>query len=146
MSRKTVGTMVDVFQVMIVNTIICKIQDSRLTTLVCNESRCSCRCTEILAFLTMKLELPSPLLSDSPFLSSKSFLFFLDFRLFGTQNRDPGFDMTFPRPGNHKFSITTIAVIENFIVKIGRKPNSRPPYQVANKTHTHLSTSSFFLY
>jgi hypothetical protein len=47
-SRKTVGTMVDVCQVMIAHTIIRN-------------------------FLTMKLELPSPLLSDSPFLSSKRF-------------------------------------------------------------------------
>ncbi len=75
-SRNTVGTMVDVCQVMVAHTIICKIQASRLSTLVRNESRCSCSCTEILALLTMKLELLSPLLSDSPFLSSKVFLFF----------------------------------------------------------------------
>jgi hypothetical protein len=62
-SCKTVGTMVDVFQVMIVNTIICKIQDSRLTTLVCNESRCNFKCSEILDILTMNLELKSPLFS-----------------------------------------------------------------------------------
>jgi hypothetical protein len=70
-SRNTVGTMVDVCQVMVAHTIICKIQTSRLTTLVRNESRCSCSYTEILVFLTMKMELPSPLLSDSPFLSSE---------------------------------------------------------------------------
>jgi hypothetical protein len=70
------GTMVDVSQVMIPNTIICQIHVSRLTTPLCNELRCSCRSTEILVFLTMKLELLSPLLSDSPFLSSKDFLFF----------------------------------------------------------------------
>ena len=75
-SLKTVGTMVDVCQVMMDHTIICKIQTSRLTTILRHESRCSCRCTEILAFLTMKLELPSPLLSDSPFFSSKSFFVF----------------------------------------------------------------------
>ena len=113
-SRNTVGTMVDVCQVMIAHTIICKIQASRLTTLVRNESRCSCSCTEILAFLTMKLELPSPLLSHSPFLSSKHFFSFLHFRLFGTQNRDPRFDLNFPRPCAHKISITAIAVIEIF--------------------------------
>ena len=78
-SRNTVGTMVDVCQVMIAHTIICKIQASRLTTLVRNESSCSCSCTEILAFLTMKLELPSPLLSDSPFLSSEQFFCFSSF-------------------------------------------------------------------
>ncbi len=87
-SDKTVGTMVDVCQVMIDHTIICKIQVSRLNTLVRNLSRWNYSFTEILTFLTMKMELPS-LLSDSPFLSSKSFLFFFDFQLFGTQNRDP---------------------------------------------------------
>jgi hypothetical protein len=78
-SRKTVGTMVDVCQVMIVHTIICKIQTSRLTTLVRNESRYSCSCTENLTLLTTKLELPSPLLSDSPFLSSEQFFCFSSF-------------------------------------------------------------------
>ncbi len=61
-SHKTVGTMVDVSQVMIVHTIICKIQASRLTTLVRNESRCSCNSSEILTFLTMNLGLLSPLI------------------------------------------------------------------------------------
>ncbi len=78
-SLNTVGTMVEVCQVMISHTIICRIQSSRLTTLVRNESRCSCSCTEILAFLTMKMELPSPLLSDSPFLSSEQFFCFSSF-------------------------------------------------------------------
>ncbi len=32
----------------------------------------------------------------------------------GTQNRDPRFDLNFPRPCDHKFSITAIAVIEFF--------------------------------
>ncbi len=41
-----------------------------------NELRYNCICTEILVLLTMKLELLSPLLPDSPFLSSKVFLFF----------------------------------------------------------------------
>jgi hypothetical protein len=72
-----------VCQVMVDHTIICKIQVSRLTTFVCNESRCSCNCTEILVFLTTKLELPSPLLSDSPFSPLNSFFVFLHFRLFG---------------------------------------------------------------
>jgi hypothetical protein len=75
-SRKTVGTMVDVSQVMIDHVIICEIHVSELTALVRNELSCSCSCTEILALLTMKLELLSPLLSDSPFLSSKVFCFF----------------------------------------------------------------------
>ncbi len=71
-SLKTVGVMDDVFQVMFVHTIICKIQDSILNTLVCNESRYRCRFNEILAFcLTTKLVLLSPPLSDSPFLSVK---------------------------------------------------------------------------
>jgi hypothetical protein len=64
--------MVDVSQVMIDNTIPCQIHTSRLTTPLSNELSC----TEILTLLTMKLELLSPLLSDSPFLSSKVFLFF----------------------------------------------------------------------
>jgi hypothetical protein len=68
--------MVDVSQVMISSTITCKIHFSRLTTHVRNELSCSCSCTEILAFMSMKLELLSPLLSDSPFLSSKSFFVF----------------------------------------------------------------------
>ena len=51
------GTMVDVSQVIIV----C-IHGSRLTTHVRNELNCSCSCTEILVFLTVKLELLSPLL------------------------------------------------------------------------------------
>jgi hypothetical protein len=115
-SHNTVGTMVDVCQVMIVHTIICKIQASRLTTLVSNEWRWRCNCTEILDFLTMKLELPSPLLSDSPFLSSEQFFCFSKSR--------PPFGMTFPRPCDHKFSITAIVVIEKFIVKIDRKPKT----------------------
>jgi hypothetical protein len=87
----------------------------------------SCSCTEILTFLTTNLELPSPLLSDSPFSPPNSFLFFFIFDLFGTQNRDPPFDRTFHRPCDHKISITSIAVIENFIVNIRPKPKSRPP-------------------
>ena len=75
--------MVDVSQVMITHTIICKIHASRLTTHVRNELNCSCNCTEILAFLTMKLELLSPLLSDSPLLSAKSFFVF---PIFDVQN------------------------------------------------------------
>ncbi len=70
------GTMVDVSQVMIAHTITCQIHASRHTTPLCNELRYSCSCTEILVLLTMKMELLSPLLSDSPFLSSKVFLFF----------------------------------------------------------------------
>ena len=81
------GNHVDVSQVMIDHTIIFEIHTSRLTTLVCNEVRCNCSCTEILVFLTMNLELLSPPLSDSPFLSSNSFLCFSNFRLFKTQNR-----------------------------------------------------------
>ena len=75
--------MVDVSQVMISNTITCKIHTSRLTTHVRNELRYSFNFTEILAFLSMKLELLSPLLSDSPFLSSKSFFVF---PIFDVQN------------------------------------------------------------
>ena len=126
-SWKTVGSMVDVCQVMIAHTIIGKIQVSRLTTLVCNESRSSCSCTEILAFLTMKLESPCPLLSHSPFLSSKHFFSFLPFSIVRKQNLDPCFNMIFAHPRDHQFSITAIAVIENFIVKILPKPKSRPP-------------------
>ncbi len=70
------GTMVDVSQVMIAHTITCQIHVSRHTTHLRTELSCNCSCTEILALLTMKLELLSPLLSDSPFLSSKVFLFF----------------------------------------------------------------------
>ena len=70
------GTMVDVSQVMFAHTIICQIHVSRLTTHLRNELSCTWSCTEILVLLTMKLELLSPLLSDSPFLSSKVFLFF----------------------------------------------------------------------
>ncbi len=69
------GTMVDVSQIMIAHTITCQIHASRLTTPLRNELRCSSTCTEFLDLLTMKLELLSPLLSDSPFLSSKVFLF-----------------------------------------------------------------------
>jgi hypothetical protein len=85
--------MVDVSQVMISNTITCKIHTSRLTTHVRNELSWNSSCTEILALMSMKLELLSPLLSDSPFLSSKSFS---DFRCsFTTRNRDPHFVMFF---------------------------------------------------
>ena len=86
--------MVNVSQVMITHTIICKIHSSRLTTHVRNELSCSCSCTEILAFLTVKLELLSPLLSDSPFLSTKSFFFFR-FSMLTTRNRDPHFAIFF---------------------------------------------------
>jgi hypothetical protein len=75
--------MVDVSQLMIDHTIICKIHTSRLTTHVWNELSWRCICTEILSFLSMKLELLSPLLSDSPFLSSKSFFVF---PIFDVQN------------------------------------------------------------
>ena len=70
------GTMVDVSQVMIAHTITCQIHVSRHTTPWRNELNWNCSYTEILSLLTMKLELLSPLLSDSPFLSSKVFLFF----------------------------------------------------------------------
>jgi hypothetical protein len=76
--------MVDVSQVMITHTIICKIHTSRLTTHVWNELNCSCSSTEILVFLTVKLELLSPLLSDSSFLSVKSFFVF-PFSMFKTK-------------------------------------------------------------
>jgi hypothetical protein len=105
-SRNTVGTMVDVCQVMVAHTIICKIQASRLSTLVRNESRCSCSCTEILAFLTTKLELPSPLLSDSPFSPPNSFFVFLYFQIVRNAKSRPTFWRTFHRPCDHKFSIT----------------------------------------
>ena len=66
--------MVDVSQVLISNTIPCKIHTSRLTTHVRNELNCSCRYTEILPFLSTKLELLSPLLSDSPSCRGKKLL------------------------------------------------------------------------
>jgi hypothetical protein len=69
------GTMVDVSQVMIVHTITCQIHTSRHTTPFRNELSCRCRCTEILVLLTMKMELLSPLLSDSPFLSWSRVIF-----------------------------------------------------------------------
>jgi hypothetical protein len=75
--------MVDVSQVMIDHTIICKIHTSRLTTHVRNELSRRCSCTEILTFLSTKLELLSPLLSDSPFLLSESFFVF---PIFDVQN------------------------------------------------------------
>ena len=81
--------MVDVSQVMIDHTIICKIHTSRLSTYVWNELSWRWRCTEILSFLSMKLELLSPLLSDSPFLSSKSFFMFFRFSMFKTQKSRP---------------------------------------------------------
>jgi hypothetical protein len=90
--------MVDVSQVLISNTITCKIHTSRLTTHVRNELSWSCSCTEILVLMSMKLELLSPLLSDSPFLSTKSFFvfpIFLPLLYFfycissENQNRDP---------------------------------------------------------
>jgi hypothetical protein len=98
LSRKIVGTMVDVLKVMIVHVITCEIQVSSFSTLVRNESRYNYRYNEMLAFLTTKVQLLSPLLSDSPFLSFKSLFVFLDFRLFRTQNQDPRFDMSFPYP------------------------------------------------
>ena len=110
--------MVDVAQVMVTHTIICKIHTSRLTTLVRNEVSCSCSCTKILAFLSMKLELLSPLLFVSPCLSSKRFFLFPIFdcpNFSKTQNRDPDFHNVLRAP--------PIAVIETFysggdIVKI----------------------------
>jgi hypothetical protein len=78
---------VDVSQVMISNTITCKIHTSRLTTYVRNELRCSCSCTEILALMSMKLELLSPLLSNSPFLSTKSFFVFPIFDVDNAKSR-----------------------------------------------------------
>ena len=75
--------MVDLSQVMITHTIICKIHASGLSTYVRNELNCSCSCTEILVFLTVQLELLSPLLSDSSLLSTKSFFVF---PIFDVQN------------------------------------------------------------
>jgi hypothetical protein len=85
---------VDVSQVMISNTITCKIHTSRLTTHVWNELSCSCSCTEILSLMSMKLELLSPLLSDSPFLSTKSFFVFPIFDVDNAKSR-PTFAMFF---------------------------------------------------
>ncbi len=79
--------MVDVSQVMISNTITCKIHTSRLPTHERNELSCSCNCTEILDLMSMKLELLSPLLSDSPFLSSKSFFVFPIFDVDNAKSR-----------------------------------------------------------
>ncbi len=76
---------------MIDHTIICKIHSSRLSTYVRNELSWRWSCTEILSFLSMKLELLSPLLSDSPFLSSKSFFMFFRFSMFKTQKSRPTF-------------------------------------------------------
>ena len=78
---------VDVSQVMISNTITCKIHTSRLTTHVWNELSCNCSCTEILALMSMKLELLSPLLSDSPFLSTKRFFVFPIFDVDNAKSR-----------------------------------------------------------
>ena len=71
--------MVDVSQVMIDHPIICKIHGSRLATHVCNEVSCSCSCTKILAFLSMKLEILCPLLFVSPFSRPKRFFLFSSF-------------------------------------------------------------------
>jgi hypothetical protein len=132
-SHKTVGTMVDVFQVMIDHTIICKVQTSRLTTLVWNESRCTCRYTEILTFLTMKVELLSPLLSDSPFLSSKSLFFLLDFRLFRTQNRDIRFDMSCPPPCDHQNPKRQLSLLKILLLESGQNKNRDPPTTLFSK-------------
>jgi hypothetical protein len=104
--------MVDVSQVMISNTITCEIHTSRLTTHVRNELSCSCSCTEILALMSMKLELLSPLLSDSPFLSSKSFFVFPIFDVYNAKSR-PTFYHVFwgrntvnkYRNGNYRYCI-----------------------------------------
>jgi hypothetical protein len=49
----------------------------------------------------------------------------------GTQNRDPRFDVNFPRPCDHKISLTAIAVTEIFIPekcgKRGQNQNRDPP-------------------
>jgi hypothetical protein len=78
---------VDVSQVMISNTITCKFHTSRLTNHVRNELNCRCSCTEILALMSMKLELLSPLLSDSPFLSTKRFFVFPIFDVDNAKSR-----------------------------------------------------------
>ncbi len=78
---------VDVSQVMISNTITSKIHTSRLTTHVRNELICNCRYTEILDLMSMKLEVLSLLLSDSPFLSTKSFFVFPIFDVDNAKSR-----------------------------------------------------------
>ncbi len=122
---------VDVCQVMIAHTIIGKIQASSLTTLVCYESRSNWNCTEILVFLTMKLELLPPLLSHPSFLTSKHFFSFL--------SKTHGFHLVFlsEKPkieicpslfSGIKCSITAIVVIEQNILFPEKrpKPKSRP--------------------
>ena len=73
------GTMVDVSQVMIDHTIVCKIHGSRLTTIVRNELNYSCSCTKVLVFLSMKLGNPISFPIESPFLSTKGIFVFLFF-------------------------------------------------------------------
>jgi hypothetical protein len=129
--------MVDVSQVMISNTITCKIHTSRLTTHVWNELSCSCNCTEILDLMSMKLELLSPLLSDSPFLSSKSFFVFPIFDVHNAKSR-PTFCHVFwgwnpvnkYRNGNCRYCIifTVFTVTVLFLLYFVRKPKSRHTY------------------
>jgi hypothetical protein len=137
----TVGLAVDSSQVMIDHTIICKVHTSRLTTLVRNEVRCSCNCTKILTFLSMKLELLSPLLFVSPCLSSQKIFSFSHFPDCYTIVQNPKSRPTFMTccrvvaVGRPKNPITAIAVtgfLLDFLVSFwspfGRNPKSRPAY------------------
>ncbi len=122
-TRKTVWTMVDVSQVMIDHTIICKIHVSRLTTLVRNEVNCTCRCTKILVFLSMKLEL---LVSPS-----KDFFLFPFSDCPKTENRDPPFCHVFDVSDTPKNPITSVVVtgfLLDFLVSFWSK----------TKIETHL--------
>jgi hypothetical protein len=143
------GTMVDVSQVMIDTTIICQIHVSRLTTPFRNELNYSCGYTEILVLLTMKMELPSPLLSDSPFLSSKDFLFFRFSNLTVEWTK-----WNHPRWGPRKLSILNSFLVfpgpVNFVAvgqsSVGMKNSQKLSSKTSSETRLLLGGSRFWFW
>ena len=103
------GTLLDISQVMILHTLICKIYVLRLTTLVCDELVYSFHCTQILAFLTMKLETHVSSVVRIPiYLRPKSFVFvFLGEKLMNENTKSrPSFSILFDGNWRHFFGFS----------------------------------------
>ena len=89
----------------------------------------------------------SPLLSDSPFPSSKSFFLFPPFSIVHPEIETHLFCRVFDTSGDQKNPITAIAVIGFFRLFLWRKPKSRPDYcgNKTNKQIRNVFVSSFVL-
>jgi hypothetical protein len=143
-SRKTVWTMVDVSQVMVDHTIICKIHTSRLTILVRDEVNFNYTCTKILTFLTMKLELLSPHLFFSSCLSSKRFFLFPISDRQKPKIETHHFFHIFDTSNKPKNPVTSIVVIGFLGLVLSVSPvenQNRDPHSVGNTIDSGMGWS-----